>query len=918
MSGISFLDSTAKTLYQKYGNNISRCCLVFPGRRAGLFFQEDLAKHLEREIWMPESMSIRQLTEMITGEKTTEHLFLLIELYKLYTELTAKDQGLEEFYSLGNILLHDFDQTDKYLLDTAVLFHNIKDLKRIGQDFSFLSPEQQQVLSSFWSSFHFQPDHPLNLHFMSVWEILPQLYTRFNEILRSKGFSYEGMIYRKMANMLEEGKDNDFPNRYSRFVFIGFNALNTCEKKLFRFLRNKDKADFFWDYDPYYIEDPVQEAGLFLRENLKEFPPPGDYNKDHSLLQSPRNIKVIPVTSYVMQAKIVPGIIRKYALPLDKRTAVVLADEDLLLPLLYGLGTLTKDRGDMNVTMGFPLCKTTLYSLLDSLLKYYNQTGSTRDFRPVKMHPYVQTLDLQDSLQNVPENALELYERFIYLLDHIDTSEVLSSADVMLLPVARETRKLLNKLHLSLTLLDIEIGITVFAKLIRQHLSQASVPFSGEPLSGLQVMGFLETRCLDFENLIIVSAQENQLPKAYKDNSIIPYNIRKAFGLPATDQHTAMQAYYFYRLLQRAQNVFLIWNSNPDGYARGEMSRFIRQISFELPASSVTINPLTYTHTLPEVQPVLIPKTGMVKDILKEYLDQGKEKFLSPTALETYIRCPLKFYYRYVMVLKEPGETLEEADSLHTGNIVHAVLETLYRPFLGKTLERGDILAIIHPEKKFRDIVTGVADKYLEKKKEEGLLIEKGKWILFTEVAILYAERFIRYDASRTPLKIIAVEKRFSCRYRRVGIAGIIDRMDIREGNLHLIDYKTGVAKNSFSLPTDLFDSRLSARNGDVFQILCYVFLYGLTHPGPDLPLPLLFYLNAALRGKEAGMIRYNRQKIDNQAELTNLRESFLSLLNLLLEELFNFNAPFRQTDFIDNCTFCPYSSMCQREKYND
>lgn len=916
MNGISFLDSAATTLYQKYGKNISHCCLVFPGQRASLFFQRELARHLDQEIWMPRSTGISQLTELITGEKATEHLFLLIELYKVYKKLNVKDQSLEDFYSLGNILLRDFDRADKYLLDTDALFHNVRDLKRIAQDFSFLSPEQREVLRSFWSSFQVQTDHPLNLHFMSIWETLPQLYRDFNEVLRNKKFSYEGMIYRKMVNMLEEEKENEFLNKFSRFVFIGFNALNTCEKKLFRFLRDKGKADFFWDYDPFYIEDPVQEAGLFLRENLKEFPPAQGYNKDHSPLRSPRNIRVIPVHSHVVQAKIVPAIIREYSLPYDTSTAVILADESLLLPLLYGLGTLTGEKGEINVTMGFPLRQTSLYSLIDSLLQYYTHNGNEKDFRAIKMHPYVHTLDLEGHLKNMPGNLMELHQRFLYLLDSIDNSEELSSADMMLVPIARQTRKLLNKLQLSLS--DIDVGIHVFARLIRQHLSQASVPFSGEPLAGLQVMGFLETRCLDFENLIIVSAQENLLPKAYSDDSIIPYNIRKAFGLPFAEQHTAIQAYYFYRLLQRAENVFLIWNSNPEGTSKGEMSRFIRQISSELPASSITISPLTYTYALPEVQPVIVQKTGIVQDILKEYLNPDKEKYLSPSALETYITCPLKFYFKYVISLKEPNETLEEADPLHIGNIVHNVLETLYRPVLGKALKREDILEMIRPRARFRELVNKTAEKYLENKNKEGIAIEKGKWIIFPEVATLYAERFIQYDASQAPLTVTDVEKRFSCRYGQVGIAGIIDRMDIRNGNLHIVDYKTGIAKNSFSDVAKLFDPKESAKNRDAFQILCYVFLYGSPDLETNLPIPLLFYLYTALRGKEAGMISYDKQKIDNQEILKDLRESFLSHLNLLLEELFNFNVSFKQTNLIDNCKMCPYTSICQREKYND
>ncbi len=918
MSPVSFLGSVAGKLYKTYGNRISDCCLVFPGRRAGLFFQKELSACLERDIWMPSLLGIKQLTESITGKKTTENLFLLTELFRLYRELTGKDESLQGFYSLGNIILHDFDQTDKYLLKAGDLFHNVRDLKRISQDFSFLSHEQQQLLKSFWSAFQVKPDHLLNQHFISVWEQLPLLYELFNKELRKKDFCYEGMIYRQMAEDLEGEKALDFFHKYYRFVFIGFNALNTCEKKLFRYLRDNKKADFFWDYDPYYIEDPLQEAGLFLRENLKEFPPPGGYDKECSPLSGHRNITVVPVTSYVMQAKIVPQLIKDNKLPADTRTAVVLGDESLLLPLLYGLGQQEDTSGEINVTMGFPLRQTALFGLFDSLLRFYDLHGTEKDFRPVSSHPYVETLGISTFLYKVPEDPAELYSIFLEILDKIDGSDTLPANDVLLLPVVREARKLLNKLHLAISRTSTEISTPVFAKLIRQHLSLATIPFSGEPLTGLQVMGFLETRCLDFENVVIVSAQENVLPKMFKDNSLIPRNIAKAFGLPSAEQHIAMQGYYFYRLLQRAKNVFLIWNNNPEGPARGEISRFVRQISCELPDSPVKTTPLVYDHTLPETKPVTIAKTGEVKEQVEEYLYPEGKKALSPTALQTYIRCPLKFYFKHVLSLKESHEIAEEADSLHIGNIVHTVLFDLYKPYIGKMLQKEELLRMIRPVANLRRRVAVVAEEYMNKKSKEGLHIDPGRQLLFSEVATLYTERFISHDAGQSPVHVFDVEKKFGCRYGKAFIAGVIDRIDTRTNHLTLIDYKTGSEKNTFSRVEDLFDSRLSGKNGDAFQILCYVFLYSRTVNTEVLPLPLLFYLNKPFSHKTNGYLRYQRTGLNDQQVLAELQKGFLAQLNLLLEELFNFNVPFRQTDFIDNCKNCTFISICQREKYND
>jgi CRISPR/Cas system-associated exonuclease Cas4 (RecB family) len=918
MSRTSFLNSVARSLYQQYGERIADCCLVFPGRRAGLFFQKELSQYIKREIWMPRTLVINQLTEEITGEKATDHLILLTELYQIYRSLTGKEDSLQEFYTLGNIIIRDFDQTDKYLLDPAQLFHNVRDLKRISVDFSFLSPEQQEVIKSFWSSFQAKPDHTLNLHFMHLWENLPPLYKAFNHLLNEKGYAYEGMIYRKMVTRLEGHKGPAFLDRYSGFAFIGFNALNTCEKALFRYLKNIDKALFYWDYDPYYIENPIQEAGMFLRKNMKEFPPADGYVKDVSPLRNPRNIHVIPTPSYVLQAKIVPQLLKKHNLPYNTDTAVVLADENLLLQLLYGLGYYASPEQEINVTMGFPLRQTSLFSLIDSLLRYYNNTKTTRDFRPVEMHPYVRSLDLAHTLRNVPANTPDLYNLLLSILEKVDHSESITAGDPLLIPVVRETRKQLNKLYLAVTQSGMDIHPEVFSRLLKQHLSLASIPFSGEPLTGLQVMGFLETRCLDFENVIIVSAQENMLPKAYRDNSLIPYNIRKAFGLPAAEQHTAMQAYYFYRLIQRSSNVFLIWNRNPEGPSKGELSRFIRQIRYELPDSQVVTTPVLIQHTIPEIKPISIPKSGIVKEALERYRDPDSGQYVSPSALQTYIRCPLSFYFKNILLLKEPLEVSDQADPLHLGNIVHRTLEHLYRPVLGKTLSGKEISGLIEPRAAFRETVTRIANDYLIEQYGNDRSRETGKWILFTEVATLYVERFVKHDVHRAPLVVSAVEKMFRRRYNNINIKGIIDRVDLSKGQAHIIDYKTGTEKNAFSKTEDLFNPELTVKNRDAFQILCYTFLEETQAAGNTFPIPLLFYLNATFSDKPQGYILLNKTALNDPAVFPVLKEDFLGHLNCLLEEMFNFNTPFRQTDHPDNCLHCPYISICQREKYND
>ncbi len=902
MSHTTFLGITAQTLYQEYKENIENCCMVFPSRRAALFFNRELSSLAVRDLWMPKAMGITQLVEQLSEQKTSNTYILLLELFKVYKKLTGKNESLEPFVFLGNTLLHDFDLADKYLLNTDAIFSNIKDLKKIEQDYSFLSTEQKKALASFWSAFQTYPEHPLNKHFISLWEILPSLYTEFKNTLKGKSLAYEGMLYRTMAEGLEDKESIAFINTYEQFVFIGFNALNPCEKKLFHFLKEKQKASFFWDYDPFYTEDTLQEAGMFLRENIKEFPSALDINQEDSMLSKDKNIQVLSVPSHIMQAKTVPRILKENNLPYNVQTAVVLADETLLMPLLYGLGAQAEQAESMNVTMGFPLSHTSLFSLIHLFLQYFFKAKEDKEATAVSMHPYVQTLDLSKFLESIPESSEQLHAVLIRILDLIENSAELTSADPILQAVIAETRVHINTLYLAVSESGIEVSPVVFSGFIKQQLSLTKIPFSGEPLSGLQIMGLLETRCLDFENVIIVSVQENTLPKNYREQSLIPYNLRKAFGLPAMEQHTAIQAYYFYRLLQRAKNIFLIHNSSPGSPFGGEISRFVHQISHELPGSTVTGRPLIFEYKLPKTNPLVIPKTGVTKDNLQDYLTGKTDKALSPTALLSYIRCPLQFFFKYIKGLKEPVFIPEQSDTQQIGNIVHNVLERMFRPLVGKTLTKEDLLHLIHPVEKVQPLIWQAA---------------KGQE-LFSEIAALYINRYVKFDALQAPFKVLATEKQYVTSYQKVVIKGVIDRIDSREGNLCLIDYKTGTKKNSFQNVEDLFSSQKTQKNRDAFQILCYTFLYKRLESPAKLPVPILFYLNSLFTVPSDIAVMYNKTALTSHQDLVLLQERFLAHLDFLLKELFNFSVPFKQTDHIENCTTCPYISICQREKIND
>lgn len=902
MSATSFLGTVAHTLYQQYKERIDTCCFVFPGRRAALFFERELTNLATEEMWMPTTMGITQFVEKFTSQKASDPYVLLLELFKIYRNLTGKTESLEQFQYLGNVLLHDFDQVDKYLLNPKVLFNNVKDLQQVEQDFHFLTDEQKKALASFWSSFLKKPDHPLHKHFITLWEILPNLYSIFGSTLETKNLAYEGLLYRKMANEIEQTKQNAFIESYDTFVFVGFNALNPCEKKLFHFLKNTEKALFYWDYDPFYTENKIHEAGLFLRENTKDFPSALLPDEKHSLKQKKESIQIVSVPSRVMQAKVVPQILKEHNIPYEINTAVVLTDESLLLPLLYGLGNGMKKGEVVNVTMGFPLIGTSLFSLIQSALQYFFQSEEEKDITPLMMHPYIELLELEPLLRHIPKTAEELYKFLLEIINRTATSSKLPAEDALVKTVAKEMRRQINRLYLSISSSELDISATVFADFVKQQLAGSIIPFSGEPLWGLQVMGLLETRCLDFENLVLVSAQDHLLPKSHKEVSVIPYNLRRAFGLPTQEQHTAIWAYYFYRLLQRAKNIFFIYNNNPDSPSGGEVSRFVRQIELELPNLFVTSSPLVFHYHLPHIAPVIVSKTGSVQKKLQSFLSAESGRILSPTAILSYIRCPLQFYFKYLKSLNNPAFAPEEPDILHIGNTTHHLLERLYRPIVGKILEKEDILHRLSQTN-----TKGIFTKELD-----------GNQILHEEIAAFYTKRFVRFDATQTPFKVVSLEESFFFKYENIPMTGIVDRVDIRQGKKVLIDYKTGERKNSFERVADLFSSKYTLKNGDAFQMLCYSYLIKDLSDNNELPVPMLFYLNNPVADVSGSYISYNREALDTSTALSSIKDEFIDHLDDLLKELFNFNIPFKQTNELKNCTFCPYISICQREKIND
>ncbi len=903
----SFLSIVAASLYEKFGDGISHCCLVFPGRRARLFFNKALSEKLAHTVWQPASMGISQLVEQLTEQKADNPLYLVSVLYKSYCKFVPAPRAFDEFYTLGRLMLQDFDMLDKYYVDPHKLYRNIKEYKDIEQNYDFLTDKQLECVRSFWDSFNQHPNHDLNRQFMALWDTLPKIYDDFNASLTATGHSYEGGLYRLMAHNLHSDKSHTFFDRYTTFAFIGFNALNPCEQALFRKLQDKKKALFYWDYDVHYTQDKdqLQEAGMFMRENLRKFPPEVVFTQKDSGLLQPGEWEVLPVPSYVLQAKMVPQLLTQHRLPRDTRTAVVLADEELLLPLLHALAPQEQEADaqeplSLNVTMGFPFKQTLLFSLFEQM--------AANNLKTLRFHPYVSALDLYKDIDTPANDPKEFTTKLLYVIDRLQEESDKLPEDKMRNAVLREGRKQINRLYAAVTGLEVEVNVKMFTRLLLTHLSQVKIPFSGEPLCGLQIMGILETRCLDFEHVILLSAQENFLPKIYKDHSLIPYNFKKAFGLPSPEQHLAMHAYYFYRLMQRARTVTFVYNNKTEGSSKGEISRFIRQMSFELPHNKIVQSRLSYQLSLPSTEALSVPKTGAVRTLLEEYLAHGRN--LSVSALKTYLKCPLWFYYRELMHIREQ-EREEMDDSRHFGNILHRVMEVLYTPFLGKTMSKEDLELLCADGKGLADLVTRTLEEYyfLTFDPQHKTAIP-GKWLLMQDAITEYVTTFVQQDALRAPTTLLALEERCTLRFKQWQFTGFLDRVEAREGRVYICDYKSGKPKNALNSVEDLFDKDYEKQNDHIFQVLFYCFL---SPYATGKPVPRLYYMRGLYdTGASDGRLMYQKAPLD---DTDPVKDDFLAELEALLAEIFNFELPFYQATNPKSCTYCPFVPICQRDR---
>jgi len=908
-------------------------------------------------MFSPEVLTINDLIKKWSPLMVEDNLGLLFRLYKIYTSVCKTDESFDEFYHWGEMILGDFDDLDKYRVDAKHLFQNLADEKEIENIFDYLDEEQIEAIRSFWSTFNPEKLSEHQHQFVSVWECLYTIYSELREELTREGLAYEGMASRLVIDRLEK---KDIEIEYEKIIFVGFNALNRCEKDLFRCLKERDLAEFYWDYDESYVKNPYHEAGLFMRENLKNYPSPESQLSFKNIVADRAPIEFISLSSEVGQAKFAHSFLKEYADQEDvklEETAVVLADEELLLPVL---NSIPKNVEHVNVTMGYPAKNTPVASLLGLIIDL-QKGGRRRNGSFVFHHKQVLALlnhqylnainpELADSLAQqiiksnrvhvdknllvgdpvieklfVPLNSVEQVS--LYLLD-------LLQAIYKNLDLAEEDKSRLDKIeqeyiyHLFLAikrltgLLEvhkINIKLDTFYRLLDKMIQSLSVPFEGEPLAGLQVMGILETRLLDFKKIIVLSMNEGKLPKTGASNSFVPYHLRQGFGMPTIDHQDAIFAYYFYRLIQRPDDIKLLYSTQSDGIRTGEMSRFLYQLKYESVFKVEEKHP-SYDIFISEAKPITIAKNERILKQLNEYCGSNKRSF-SPSALNSYMGCSLRFYYRYLAGMKEPDTILEEIDPPMFGNLFHQTMEILYKPFINKTITKADLEGLRKNKKvQIRILEDAFKELYFNLSPDQSVEIGGRNRLIF-DILLKFIDRLLKVDSEFAPFEMVAVEGEYKIQLplksdsRKVNIAGIIDRVDRIENTIRVIDYKTGAADLIFKDIGSLFDSGNKKRNKAAFQTLLYCLFYDMKHADGLAVSPNVYGLKSIFNSKFACVLeqKEGRAKGIPVGNYSAYKQEFLEGFTELLEEVFNPDIPFTQVEDVEICRTCPYIEVCHR-----
>ncbi len=959
-----FLQAVAQDIYRRFGDNLSRTAVIFPGKRAGLWMDRYLYECAGHPLWSPSYVTIDDLFGSLSALKKESQIRTVCLLHEIFCRLTHSTEPLDDFYYWGELMLADFDDIDKNHVEAERLFVNLANIKDIEGQFDYLSPEQRKLLSQFFAGLHSEAQQTeLKKRFIELWQAMGGIYHELRTALEAKGLAYEGMLYRHGIEHFDASKLT-----YDHYVVVGFNVLNRVEQELFDRLKESGKALFYWDYDHYYYDNKQHEAGTFVRENIVRY---GNAFEDGELYD---NLRHLPEINYISastdnaQARYLNTWIKQHLTQQEEETAVVLCNEDIVQPVLHALPN--DEVKNVNITMGFKLTQTVPYSLLNAYLtlhtKGFDETQGMymlEEVATLLAHPYMQQL-YPEALRNELLNSKRIYINTkdreyqdaglkVLLTPPTDNqtlfatlSTLISSAGRLfaeskdneshMVQLAEEALFQMHRIVENFKTL-IEEGTLCIApktlvRLMQRVMTPMSIPFHGEPAIGLQVMGVLETRNLDFRHLILLSANEGKLPKASHESSFIPYNLREAFGMNTIQRQNAVYAYYFYRMIQRAEKVTIVYNNGTDGLNKQEPSRYIMQLQVEYPGklSAWELHSPSQVKGRTEIS---IEQTDETRRKLQEHFryesDKKRVYRLSPSTLNDYLDCRLRFYLKHVEGLNPPEEVNTDVDVAALGTIFHKSAELAYEKLTerNKTITKEDLETLLKDEHHIQGFVDEAFRTEFFHIESDVPLKYNGTQLIVRHVILSYLRQLLTMDKHMTPFTYIASEKKIRQVYDikshgttlKVLLGGTVDRIDSKideQGHevTRILDYKTGGSQKSIKSIDELFQ-RDKNRDGYVFQAFYYSYL--MSHEYACISPSLLFVRNTSDESFEPNIV------IDKHPvkDFSIYHDKFGQLLHETIEEIFNSDVPYTAASLTEEgkipqaCKYCKFTSLCGRDK---
>lgn len=975
----SFLNIVAKDLLLKHGEDLSSITIVFPNKRASLFFNAELASLCDKPIWSPNYTTISELFSSQTSLLLADRIQLICELHKSYTKITGSTETLEQFYNWGELMLADFDDVDKHLAQADKVFMLLSNIHELDS-VEYLTPEKQEAIRRFFSNFSLDHNSELKKRFLQLWNKIEEIYNDYRDRLFSQGIAYEGMLYRFVIENVLPGLESSLAhdsshsddrsqtdNRSrstlfaeSQYVFIGFNLLNTVEERLFTYLKKNHNARFYWDFDHHYMQKSdgsdasganssdnryTPDAGKYISQYLGCFP--NELSLDNPVYKqfsNKQDVAIVSATTEDIQARYISQWLTPERIAAGRKTAIVMADESLLETVLH---CLPPEVRHVNITCGYPLEKSPVASLVRLVMALYQRKVNTlHSINGILQHPYAKYIssnfeELFDNLNGSKifyptnedlaideafaqfftpltntNNGVEINERLIWITKHIARNTN---------PEDNFTNEALYRLYTILNRLSAQsledMPLTLYGKLLNQIIKSTTIPFHGEPIDGIQIMGILETRSLDFDNILLLSCNEGNMPAKLNDSSFIPHSIRKGYSLTTIDNKVAIYSYYFHRLIQRASTLHITYNNSTNDGHTGEMSRFILQLMadnpFPMRRLALSAGQTTLSHSIEQIA----KDDAMVSMLIDR-------KYFSPSALGRYLRCQLSFYYKYIMGINDflDGDE-EEMDNQSFGSIFHSAAEKIYKSCIGRTVtreyierlldEKGNVTIHRFVDEAFREQLFNLKDSNRPMPRLGGLQV------INAEMIFSFIVKLLRYDLQLTPFKVLGLEEKVYDNIpvstihgtTDISIGGAIDRLDmvtdktLGTQTIRIIDYKTG-RYNTLDIPSveDIFNPEYIKKHSDYYlQAMMYSSIVAKHQKAPIMPA--LLYIQQLDKEGYQPTLKINKQEILNAEEyFSAYRESLVRLI----EDILNPELPFHKCSDDSHCAHCPYSKFCR------